>query len=443
LSGLNESDLSRRAVLRGLAKGAALAALPTWFIGDAVAAEAELQSQRPRRIGPNDTIHVGIIGTGGPGGGYRQGYGVGRGFASKQGVRVVAVCDVDRAHREWAAQEFGGASVAQYNDYRDLLRHRDLDAVIIGTPDHWHALQCVDAMRAGKDVYCEKPLTLTIAEGRDICNVQRQTGRTFQTGSQQRSDARFRLACELVRNGRIGKLSKVTARLPTGPTGGPFDVKPTPEGLDWNMWLGPARMTPYITERVHGNFRWWLEYSGGMLTDWGAHHNDIVQWALGMDDSGPLTVEGSAKNPPMVGSQVYNTFPDYDLNYLYANGVLLHCTNKGDNGVMFEGEGGWIFVTRGRIEASNPRLLEDPLPAGANRLYASNDHIQNFLDCMRNGGQPICNAEVGHRSATVCHMGNISLMLNGRKLSWDARHERFIGDDEANSMLRRQQRKWS
>jgi hypothetical protein len=180
-----------------------------------------------------------------------------------------------------------------------------------------------------------------------------------------------------------------------------------------------------------------------MLTDWGAHHNDIAQWALGMDESGPITIEGVAKSPPQVGSRFYNTFPEYEIHYMYANGVPLICTNTGENGVTFEGEGGTIFVSRGTIRASDQKLLDEPLPATATRLYVSNDHGQNFLDCMRSRQQPICNAEVGHRSVTVCHLANISLRLNGRKLSWDPKAERFVGDEQANSMVSRPMRKWS
>ncbi len=434
------SDLSRRAILQTLAKGALVATVPTWFVRQSEAAEHEMALTQ-RKFGPNDIINVGLIGSGGPKGGYRQGFGVANHMRGRAGVKMVAVCDVDADHRDWAANQFG-PDTAKYTDYRQLLADRKIDAVIIGTPDHWHSIIAIDAMKAGKDVYCEKPLTLAIQEGRDISNAAMKGKRVFQTGSQQRSDARFRLACELVRNGRVGKLLKVTTHLPGGPVGGPFEPKPVPAGFDWNMWVGPAPMTEYIYERTHGNFRWWLEYSGGMLTDWGAHHNDIAQWALGMDDSGPISVEGTAKNPPSVGKTFYNTFPEFEIRYRYANGVPLHCTNTGENGVMFEGDAGWIFVSRGAIRASDAKLLEDPLPASATKLYVSNDHAQNFVDCMRTRNQPICNAEVGHRSATVCHMANISLMLNGRKLMWDPKAERFAGDPEAQAMVARPQRKW-
>jgi predicted dehydrogenase len=434
------TDFSRRDLLSKLAKGAAVAAVPAWFTAEAAAAESELALTRQRRFGPNDTINIAVIGPGGPRGGYRQGFGDTNHLRSKPGVKVLAVCDVDSEHRDWAANQFG-PETSKYSDYRELLRDRRIDAVVIGTPDHWHSTISIDALKAGKDVYCEKPLTLCIQEGIDV--VKHVGRRVFQTGSQQRSDARFRLACELVRNGRVGKLLKITTHLPTGPTGGPFETKPVPAGFDWNMWLGPAPMTDYIPERTHGSFRWWLEYSGGMLTDWGAHHNDIAQWALGMDDSGPVSVQGTAKSPPNIGNQNYNTFPEFEINYRYANGVPLVCTNTGENGVMFEGDAGWIFVSRETIRASDKKLLEEPLPANATKLYVSNDHGQNFLDCMRSRQQPICNAQVGHRSVTVCHLANISLMLNGRKLAWDPKAERFPVDGEAQNMVARPQRNWA
>lgn len=435
-----DSPLSRRTVLSGLAKGAVAASLPAWFVNSSLAAETAAPARRS--YGANDTLNVGLIGSGGPNVGYRQGFGDAMNMRGKPGVNIVAVCDVDRGHVDWAAAQFG-PNTAKFHDYRELLHDKNIDAVIIGTPDHWHSTIAIDAMRAGKDVYCEKPLTLTVAQGRDIVNAANQSRAVFQVGSQQRSDDRFRLACELVRNGRIGRLRKVTTHLPTGPTGGPFESKPVPDTLDWNMWMGPTVATEYIPERVHGNFRWWLEYSGGMLTDWGAHHNDIAQWGLGMDGHGPISVVGTATNPPMTGSHYFNTFPEFELTYLYPNGVTLVCTNQGENGVMFEGDEGWIFVSRERIGASDQKLIDAPLPATAEKLYVSTDHTKNFVDCVRSRQQPICNAEVGHRSATICHLANICLRLEGRKLSWDPNKERFVNDLQADSMLSRPVRKWS
>jgi len=434
---LNDKEISRRDLLARSAAGVGLASLPLWYAQEAGAAQRERDSDR-RAGSANDRINVACIGTGGSKGGFRQGLGDTHNMARKAGVKVVAMCDVDKTHAAEAARAFG-ADCTAFTDFRELLQRKDIDAVIIGTPDHWHAAIANAAMRAGKDVYCEKPLTLTVAEGREIAKVQKKTGKVFQTGSQQRSDARFRLACELVRNGRIGKVQRVEARLPNGSKGGPFQVKTPPADLDWDMWLGPAPWTEYIPERTHGSFRHWYEYSGGMMTDWGAHHLDITQWALGADNSGPIRIESVGVLP--ANSRGFNAVTDFTVTYTYPNDMTVLAMHQGENGVRFEGDRGWIFVSRGRIEASDPAMLKDPLSGNDVRLYESNDHIQNFVDCVRSRKEPICPAEVGHRSATVCHLGNISLRLGGRALDWDPQAERFTNDEEANRMLSRPYRK--
>jgi predicted dehydrogenase len=438
---MNEQNngISRRKFLATTAAGVALAALPDWFTKDAEAAGGTLSFRSGRKIGPNDQINVGVIGPGGSRGGYRMGLGDARNASHKPGVKIVAVCDVDSVHRKEAAEEFG-ADCAQYIDFRELLARKDIDAVIIGTPDHWHSYISIAAMKAGKDVYCEKPLTLTIDEGKRLVKAWKDTGAVFQTGSQQRSDDRFRLACELVRNGRIGKITKVTSNLPTGPVGGPFPVEPVPEGFEWDMWQGQTPFVDYVKERTHGSFRWWLEYSGGMLTDWGAHHNDIAQWGLGMDRWGPISIEGIGRGP-MVGRNCYSTFPEFDLTATYENGIPLRITNQGSNGVKFEGEAGWILVDRGKIEASDQKLLDEPLPDGAIKLYNSGDHMGNFIECIRTRKQPICDAEIGYRSVSICHLANICLRLGGGKLKWDPKNEVFVDNRAANAMLRREARK--
>ena len=434
-----ETSVSRRGFLAASVAGLTAAGLPDWFAAEAMASEIESQARRPRRIGPNDRIRVAVVGPGGSRGGFRQGLGDTQAIASKPGVEVVAACDVDRQHLNGAAALFG-PGCARYTDFREVMARKDIDAIICGTPDHWHAVIAAEAMRSGKDVYCEKPLTLTIDEGKRLVRVCKETGAVFQVGSQQRSDPRFRLACELVRNGRIGALQRVEAHLPKGPTGGPFASRPAPSDLDWDMWQGPVASAPYAPERTHGSFRWWLDYSGGMLTDWGAHHNDIAQWGMGTDATGPLSVEAIGHGP-LIGQQCFSTFPEFDVTYTYPNNVTLVATNRGENGVHFSGSAGWIFVSRGTIRASDPKLLEEPLPAGAKRLYASNDHAANFVDCIRSREATVCTAEIGHRSVTVCHLGNISLRLGGRRLEWDPVREVFASDREANAMLSRPMRK--
>lgn len=428
--------MDRRKLITSVATGVALTSLPDWFTARGEAAELELQADRPKRIGPNDKIRIGLIGAGGSKGGFRQGLGDARNIASQPGVECVAVCDVDLKHCQEASEVFEGSK--KYTDFRYLIDRKDIDAVVIGTPDHWHAVIAGMAIRKGKDVYCEKPMTLTIGEGQDLVKLGKEFGTVWQTGSQQRSDARFRLACELVRNGRLGKIKTVTAHLPGGSRGSNFPIEDVPDDFLFDMWLGPAPETPYIRERTHGSFRHWFDYSGGMMTDWGAHHLDISQWGLGMDKSGPVKIKtvGTAQ-PPDPEKRSYEAFLTYTVTYTYANGIELIATDKGENGVTFEGEDGkWIFVSRGTIKASDPKLLTDPLPKNAERLYVSDHHHRNFVDGVRSRVQPICNVEVGHRSASVCHLGNLSLRL-GRELNWDPKKEQFTNDAEANGMRRR------
>jgi len=307
------------------------------------------------------------------------------------------------------------------------------------------------ALKSGKDVYSEKPLTLTIDEGRQLVETVRRTKRILQTGSQQRSDARFHLACELVRNGRIGKLQHVDTILPAGRNAGPFTTAPVPAGLDWNMWQGQAPAREYIPQRCHGTFRYWYEYSGGTMTDWGAHHNDIALWGIGLERSGPVSIEGKRLTEPTPGG--YTTPADYKVDYVYANGVTHTCAStnadaptgggiksKERNGVKFTGTDGWIFVNRKDIEASRDEIISEPLKEKKVVLYSSKNHMGNFFDCARSRKAPICEAEIGHRSVSVCHLGVLSMRL-GRKLKWDPKNEQFVDDKEANTYVAREQRK--
>jgi predicted dehydrogenase len=420
-------NLSRRKFL----KTTATISAGTWFITKGYAADS-----------PNDQPAVGLIGCGGMGRGDAKN-------ASRFG-RIVALCDVDDARVAETKKQWPDA--ATYKDFRKLLEHKDLQVVISGTVDHWHTLVSMAAMRAGKDVYCEKPLTLTIDEGKRLVETARKTSRILQTGSQQRSDKNFRLACELVRNGRIGKLKHISVFLPAGRREGPFKPSPVPEGFNWDLWMGPTPKVDYVKERTHLTFRYWWDYSGGTMTDWGAHHNDIALWGVGMERSGPVEIEG--KSLVEMIPDGFTASSEYEVNYTYANGVTHSCKsttadtwsggvadkNGQRHGVKFEGADGWIWVTRGKIEASNPDLLTAPLPPNAQRLYVSNDHMGNFFDCVRSRKQPVCDVEIGHRSASVCHLGVISMRL-GRKLKWDPAKEQFIGDAEATKYLAREMRK--
>ena len=385
----------------------------------------------------NDRFIVGAIGMGGQGTGIAD-------RARKFGD-IVAVCDVDRQHAERAREKFG-AKAEIYDDYRKLLDRKDIEAVTIGTPDHWHTAVALAALRAGKDVYCEKPLTLTIAEGKLLIKAVEETGRVFQVGTQQRSDTRFRQACELVRNGRLGKLQKVTVSLPKSTkVGGPFMTRSVPETLNWDLWQGQAAEHDYSPERCHHDFRWWYEYSGGIMTDWGAHHMDIAHWALGVEQGGPLTIEGKVSDAERKRideaqqSNSFNTAAEFTVDLIYPGDVLVQVV-LGDEGLLFEGDEGRLYVNRGRISGKPvEELSERPLAANAVRLHESHDHMANFFDCIKSREQPISDVASQHRSVSACHLANISLRL-GRKLSWDAAKEEFVADAEANAMRSRRQR---
>jgi predicted dehydrogenase len=469
---MHQGNLSRRGfVQRSLAVLTAGAGLPLWFAREVLAAEQEKATAARKAVAANDKLVFGAIGIGSPA---SRGTGIYHDALNlKRGVQYVAACDVDKRHLSNAIammKRDGSSDVKGYEDFRELLDNKDINAVTIAVPDHWHALIAIEALRKGKDVYCEKPLTLTVAEGQALVKVAKETGRIFQTGSQQRSDARFRLACELVRNGRLGKIQTVHVRIGANPTSPPIPKAEIPQGLNWDFWLGPTPQVDYIElkqgghtyTRCHYEFRWWYEYSGGKMTDWGAHHNDIAQWGLGMDDSGPIAVEAEGTAPARENNR-YNCHPTFKVTYTYADGAKVICSHaqlpdspdpnnsitKGrngqerreshDNGVLFIGEGGkWIFVNRGTIQASDPKLLEEPLPANATRLYVSTNHMGNFVDGIQTRKPCICPAEVGFHSVAVCHIGVIALRT-GKKLKWDPKAERF-DNEEANKMLSRPMR---
>jgi predicted dehydrogenase len=416
--------LSRRSFLKSAAAGGT-------FLGlSAATYRAALLAQDK----PSETVRVGCIGLGGQG----------RGNMKAVRKNVVALCDVDADRLTTAAKELGSDKVLTAGDYRKLLEAKDIDAVLISTPDHWHALTTVDACKAGKDVYCEKPLTLVVAEGRAMVKAARDNKRIVQTGSQQRSGKEFRQACELVRNGALGKLKTVKVGLP-GPnwSGPPVDDSDPPAALDYEFWLGPAPQRPFNAKRVHYLFRFFWDYSGGQQTNFGAHDLDIAQWALGMDDSGPTTIEGSAT---FNKDKWFETPETAKQTFTYASGVTVQCSlGKGGypGGVTFEGEKGTITVKRGPITVTlNGEKVADPyaLPTGDTKLYVSNNHHQNWLECIKTRKLPICDVEIGHRSATVCHLGNIAIRT-GRKITWDPAKEQIVGDKEASAMLTKPYRK--
>lgn len=374
--------------------------------------------------------------------------------AASQWGDIVAVCDVDDNHAAAAARRFArnGKTPDTFSDFRKVMARDDVHAIIHATPDHWHTLINLAAAKAKKDVYGEKPLTLTIDEGRMITQAVRDNKIVFQTGTQQRSGQWFHLACQLVRNERIGKLKTVRVFVPGGLRGGPFHPVPPPAGLDWDFWLGQAPKEDYERERCHSQFRWWYDYAGGPVTDWGAHHNDIARWAIGQD--GPEDVEAKVVTAPIPGG--YTTPSEYEATLHWANGVtqIVKTTlddtpfggivnqNGQRNGIRFEGADGWIWVNRDGFSSSDEDIATKPLPANAVRLASSGNHMKNFFDCMRSRKDPVSAVETGHRSASVGHLIIIALRT-GRKFQWDPVKETFTGDGaaEGNACLAREMRK--
>lgn len=362
---------------------------------------------------------------------------------------IVAVCDVDRHVREQARASFG-STPRIFENYVELLAANDVDVVLIGTPDHWHSKMVIDACRAGKDVYCEKPLTLTIDEGKKIRDVAASSNQVVQVGSWQRSDHRFRQAVEMVRSGRIGKLQTVEVVLGKNEVGGPFQRVSAPKHFNWNLWQGQTPDVPYLAERSHYTFRWWLDYSGGQMTDWGAHHIDIAQWAI---NSLPVEISGNAMFPDVVDG--YTVPVDFDSTIRYENGVVMTISDTGRNGILFTGTEGRLFVNRGIITGKPiDDLAAKPFPRDQFRVYdfdnltrpersgkldAIINHMGNFFDCVETRQLPISDIEGQHRSVSTCHLANISLRL-GRTLKWNPVSETFQSDDDANKMLSRPQR---
>jgi len=435
-------QISRRSFLRRTTATAAATGLPLWFIEREIA----LAQEPVKTPSANDRPGYALIGSGGMGTG-----------DARNALRfgdLVAVCDVDQSHIDRAVSRLAkdGKKPDTCTDFRKLLERKDVHAIINGTPDHWHSLINIGAAKAGKDIYSEKPLTLTIDEGKHVVRAVRDNKVVLQTGTQQRSSQRFRMACELVRNGRIGKLREVTVWLPAGVRGGPFETKPVPENLNWDFWLGQAPNVPYIPERCHTTFRNWYDYSGGTMTDWGAHHMDIGYWAIGLP--APTRIESKALTEPVPGG--YTAISDYEVKFTYPNGVIFNVRTTPDdspfgvpikadgqrNGIRFEGGDGWIWVNRDEIKATDPDLIRKPLPEDAERLYLSNDHMGNFFECMKTRKDPIADVVTGHRSATVCHLGAISLRTR-KSLQWDPEKELFTGEhaEEANSYVAREMRK--
>ncbi|MHC4198513.1 MAG: Gfo/Idh/MocA family protein [Planctomycetota bacterium] len=444
--------MDRTAGMRALAHVAPEpAALPRReFLGRAAAAAgaAAILPARvlagPGRNSPSKQITLGFIGVG------TQGMGNLKTFMSQADAKALAVCDVDAGRLGRARNAVNGKYRNQdcgaYNDFREITDRDDIDAVAISTPDHWHVLPAVAAAKAGKDVFCEKPLTLTVEEGRILSDTMQRYGRIFQTASENRSKVNFHRACELVRNGRIGKLHTIRTSLGRGRSArhGQHKPRPVPKGFDYDMWLGQAPVVPYTPARCHGSYRWIFDYSGGTLTDWGAHILDVAQWGNDTEHSGPVSVEGRGVFPK---EGLFDTAIDWEVTWKYAKGVTLTCKSgrpKGGGDIRFEGTDGWVFCSWNSIDADPKSILKSVIGADEIHLRTEPKREQrDFLNCVKSGRDTYAPAEIGHRTITLSHIGNISMLL-GRKLRWDPERERFLNDERAGAMLSRPMREpWS
>lgn len=401
-------------------------------------------------VAPSEQITLGVIGTGD--------HGVNRDvkrFLPEPDCRILAVCDVDRSRRletkalienRYAEMQERGAynGCDAYNDFREVIARDDIDAIMNATPDHWHVIPSVMAAMAGKDVMCEKPLSLTVVEGRLLADAMKKFDRVFQTATENRSDVNYHRMCTLVRNGRIGKLKEIHVGLPGKPgvREANMDIKEPPEGFDYDMWLGQAPVRPYSEARCHWNFRWILEYSAGQLTDWGAHMIDLAQWGHGTEDTGPVEVEGVGRFPK---EGLYDVAHEFNIIYAFADGVKLIVESKNPY-LKFIGTDGWIGNDgwRAELEASSQSILDEPISEMETQLYTCPEGEQrNFLDCVKSRKECYAPAETGHRTITIAHIGHISMLLK-RKLRWDPQKEEFIGDPPANWLLSRPMREpWS
>jgi predicted dehydrogenase len=395
------------------------------------------------QVPPGNRITLGFIGVGD--------HGLNRninGLIRYNDAQIVAVCDVDSVRLERAKQfvenRYSGdlkqgayKGCAAYNDFRELLARTDIDAVVISTPDHWHVIPAIMAVQSDKDVICEKPLSLTVKEGRVLSDACKKHNRIFQTASENRSQeiSHYHRMVELVRNGRIGRLKSIRVELPTGYSirAASSEFGPPPDGFDYDMWLGQAPWAPYCEARCHWNFRWNLAYSGGMLTDWGAHLIDIAQWANDTEHSGPIDVEGEGDWPPR--TDLFNAARKWDLWYTYANGVRMNVVSHRP-GIIFEGTEGklWNEGWAAAPKSEPASILTSEIKPGELHLYTAPNEHRNFLDCVKSRKPCYAPAEIGHRTISIAHIGNIAMMM-GRKLRWDPAKEQFLNDAEANKLL--------
>ncbi len=421
-----DARIDRRSfVKKGLAAGAGVA------LFDIVPASALGKAGRPA---PSNRIVMGCIGVGGQGNANLDA------FLNEADVQVVAVCDVDANHlkgtQDKVNRHYNNADCAAAKDFREIVARADIDAISLGTPDHWHAVPAIACMNAGKDVFGEKPISHCLMEGRAMADAQKRNGRIWQTGSWQRSVGDFRFACELVRNGRIGKVHTVEVGLPTGGRCGQVTFKDPPPELDYNFWVGPSRWAPYCDQRTHWNWRWQLDFGGGQLMDWIGHHGDIAHWGMGWDSTGGTEYVGQGEYPD---TGIWDAATSYYFEAVYKGGVLMRVANGGNRGIRggtkWIGEDGkWVWVDRGGLDANPKSLLRERIGPDEIQLFRSPGHHREFLNCVRSRQQTITPAETAHRSASIGHLGQIAMIL-GRKIRWNPDTEQIIGDPSATRML--------
>ncbi|MFA7692901.1 MAG: Gfo/Idh/MocA family oxidoreductase [Candidatus Hydrogenedentes bacterium] len=437
-----DKDISRRSFLGGV--GVALTAphiIPATAFG------------RNKEVSPSNRIQVGVVGTGG------QGKGLMENAIRHKNIRIVALCDVDQERLTEAKRlvddYYGDQASAAYGDYRELLARDDIDALIVATPDHWHALVCVQAARKGLDIYCEKPLAWSLGEGKAIVKAVQENNCVFQVGSMQRSQNTFKLGCELVRNGYLGSINRILVALPDDNHAQWVDEFPAPPPeLDWEMYVGPAEWTPFHPNRYHWDWRWWLSFGGGQMMDWIGHHGDIAHMAMGWDNSGPIEVEGIRWEPPKERNNLYNSMEHYEFQATYEGGITMTVANTcdmpdyfldcGKLGTMFFGDNdAWLYVDRSGIQASDKKLLKTKFRKDDFRFRKQTNHMTDFFDCVVSREECIAPVNAGHRSASLGHLGKLACMLHS-SFKWDPQNERITDNPALNSMLTRRYRAdWS
>ncbi|WP_028667162.1 Gfo/Idh/MocA family protein [Runella zeae] len=459
MSKASQLSVSRRKFLELTAKGAAASTV--------IGVPTIVPSSVFGKNAPSNKINIGQIGCGRIARDHDM-----PGTMQHEAARMIAVCDLDKNRLQdgkklvesYYTKKTGNANYVDakmYDDYREMLLNKDIDAVVISTPDHWHSQPAIEAALAGKDVYLQKPTSLTIAEGRMLSDIIQKKGTILQVGTQQRSSPQFRIAAELVRNGRIGKLHTVKVGLPGDPSGPAAAPMPVPAGFNYDMWLGSTPEVPYTEIGVHPQQGYgrpgWLrleQYGAGMITGWGQHHFDSAAWGMDTEYTGPIYVQAVAEFPK---SGLWNVHGDFMVKAEYANGITMYTSGGFPNGIRYEGTEGWIFVSRGdyvasasdpvskaksskALDASDPKILTSVIGENEIHLYKSDEQHGNWLECIKSRKAPISPVEIGHRACSVCLVSHIAMKLP-RKLQWDPKAERFVNDKEANAMLSRPQRK--